>query len=425
MRSFRLTGGQTFRSLRIRNYRLWFVGQSISTVGFHAQVLGLAVLVLALTDSGTTLGWVMALYFIPNLLVGPWAGVLCDRMEKRRLLIATQTTMMVSALLLGGLVLADAATLTWIVVLAGTTGLAFAFDQPARRTIVTELVDADIAANAVTLNGALGQGAKLVGPAVAGVLVGTVGVGWCFMFNGASFVAVLAALIRMDPYAIQRTPPVARERGQVVEGFRLLWANHTARWLIALLAGVVFAGFNWNVLLPLLAERQLGGGAGTLAVLLGALSAGSLAGVLGLARRGQIPEVAVARGCIAMGLSSVALGAAPNVWFAVAASFVVGAMSMVLFNGALVILQLDAAPAVRGRTMAMFSMVVLGGRGIGSPVSGWIAQVLSARGAIAFGGIVSAALGLAALIVFLRQRDASMAETPVPQDPRTQRVASM
>lgn len=388
---------ETFRSFRQPNYRLWFVGQGISQVGFFAQIVALALLVLNLTDDGAVLGAVMALYFVPNLVVGPWAGVLSDRLDKRRLLVITQATMMACALALGGLVLANQASLGVVIALAALTGVAFAFDQPARRTIVTELVDDDTAANAVTLNGALGQAAKLVGPAVAGVLVATVGIGWCFVLNGISSLAVLAALAAMDTTAIRHTPPLPRAPGQIIEGFRYLWTDHTARMLLGVLGVVTLVGFNWNVLLPLLAIRDLEGSSATVAVLMAAMSIGSLAGILWLARHGQLPATALAYSCVAFGIASLMLAVAPTIALATVASLLVGVTSMVLFNGGVVALQLGAAPAMRGRMMAMFGMIVLGGHALGSPTSGWIAQTLGTRTALTIGAVTSITIGLAAI----------------------------
>lgn len=387
--------GETFRSLGHRNFRLWLFGQGISQVGYFAQTVGLALLMLRLSDSGAVLGLVLSLNFVPCLVVGPWAGVLSDRLDKRRLLIVTQSVMMVCALWLGWLVLSDVITLPWVVVVAALGGFAFAFDQPARRTIVTELVADDDAANAVSLSGALNQAAKVIGPTVAAVLVDGIGIGWCFLVNGISSIAVLAALVAVDTAAMRRTAPVPRARGQISAGFRYLWSDPAARGVLVMLAVVMTLGFNWNVLLPLLATRDLGGTSATFALLTGSMSLGSLLGLLWLARRTDVDLGLLARSCIAFGVTSIGLSFAPSSIVATVAAFGVGVTSMVLVNGGLIALQLGAVPTMRGRVMAIFGMVVLGGYAIGSPLAGWIADLAGTRSSLFIGAVTSLIAGLA------------------------------
>ncbi|MGE3327730.1 MAG: MFS transporter [Acidimicrobiia bacterium] len=393
---------ETFRSCRQRNFRLWFIGQSISQVGYFAQVVAMALLVLDLTASGTVLGLVVSLSFIPNLVVGPWAGVLSDRLDKRRFLIVTQTTMMLCAVWLGWLVLSGRVTLGWVLGLATLGGIAYAFDGPARRTIVTELVDQVDAANAVSLNGALNQAAKLVGPAVAGLLVDSIGIAWCFLANGMSSVAVVAALVAMDPQAMHRSPPIPRARGQIAEGFRYIREDRSACLILLMLVATTLLGMNWNVLLPLLATRDLGGSSSTLALLMAVMSGGSLLGVLWLARRSVVSPRALAQFCIAFGAASAWLSLAPSVLIAALAAFAVGTTSMLVFNGGVVALQLGAIDVMRGRVMAIFTMLVVGGYALGSSLSGWIAQVSNARVALLVGAITSSFAGIVVLVITRR-----------------------
>ena len=387
--------GETFRSLHQHNYRLWFLGQGISQVGYYAQMVALAFLVLELSDSSLVLGIVMSLNFIPGVVLGAWAGVLSDRLDKRKLLLASQSTMLVCALCLGWSVLAGWIDLVWVVVLTSLSGIAFAIDQPARRTIVTELVQDNDLANAVSLNGSLNQGAKIFGPALAGVLLNGIGIGWCFVANGISSIAVLVALVFMDVTAIRRIEPLRRTRGQISEGFRYVCSDRAARLVLVMITAVIVLGHNWNVLLPLFATRDLGGTSATLAVLMGSMSVGALLGGLWLARRTEVGVRLLAHSCIAFGFTSVALALAPSVAVATGAAFVVGAASMVLVNGGAVALQLNAVPKMRGRLMAIFSMILLGGHAIGSVLSGWIAELAGARTALLVGAMASLMAGVA------------------------------
>lgn len=409
-----LAARQTFRSLEVRNFRLWFFGQSVSMIGYFVQVVGQALLVLELTGSGSMLGLVTALQFLPILVVGPWAGVLCDRVDKRRFLLVTQTITMALAFALGVLVLSDTVTITWVIFLAATTGLVWAFEQPSRRTIVTELVNDDDAANAVSLNGAVANLAKVVGPGVGGVVIALVGFGWCFVVNGASTLVVLAALWKMDPHEIHRPVPVKRARGQIRDGFRYVWADSSVRFPLVMLGVVAVLSFNWNVLLPLLATRDFGGSAGTYALLFGAMSMGSLLGTLWLARRTAVRNRFLAIACMSFGLALATLAVAPTVVAAAVAGAAVGATAMVMFNGTITGIQLGAAPEMRGRVMAVFSMVMFGSMAIGGPLAGVVAEQFGARSGLGLGAVAALAAGFALLVAIRPRSTATDAELPEP-----------
>ncbi|MGH9184701.1 MAG: MFS transporter, partial [Acidimicrobiales bacterium] len=341
--------------------------------------------------------------FLPVLLFGAWAGVIADRVDKRRLMLVTQTAMMTFAFVLGLLVLTDTITLPMLFVLAGLTGLATAFDNPARRVMVTELVDEDDLANAVGLNSALVNGSKIMGPAVAGFLASTVGVGWCFAVNGLSFLAVLTSLTRMDTAEIHRSTPLARGRGQIREGLRYVWSEPDLRIPVLLTAVVATLAFNFHVLVPLLATRDLSGGTGTYTLITSIMSVGSLTGSLWIARRRAVDSRFLALSAAALGVASMLFAMAPSVLLACVLGAATGASAMVFLNGSMTALQLGARPAMRGRVMALFTILFLGSTPIGGPLLGWIAEDFGARVALGFGAAASMTVGIVALVALNRR----------------------
>jgi MFS family permease len=393
----------TFRSLAHRNFRLLFTGMAVSMVGTWLQFIAQALLVLRLTDSGVALGIVTAAQFGPILLFGAWAGVLCDRVDKRRLMFATQAAMMVLAVALGVLVLSGRATIGVVYVFAGLTGVAIAFDNPVRRTILTELVDDDDLHNAVSLNSAVITASKIVGPALAAVLVSTVGIGWCFVLNGLSFVAVLWALRAMDGREIRSSERLPKAKGQIRAGLAYVWSQPDLRVPLLMMSVIATLAFNWHVLIPLLATRDLGGDSTTYAVLTTAMSIGSMAGALLLARRRVVDTHFLARGCVLFGLASLALSLAPNLAVACVTGVIVGASGIALLSGTMTLLQLGAVPVMRGRVMALFSIVFLGSTPVGGPLSGWVAEHLGSRVAIGMGAVAALTTGVVALAVARRQ----------------------
>lgn len=374
---------QTFGSLQTRNFRLWSIGQSISMIGFMSQTIALAVLVLDLGGSGVILGLVTALNFAPMLVVGPWAGVLSDRFEKRQIMMVTQTTLMILALVLAAFVFLDRISLPVVAIIAALTGTALAFDQPSRRTIVTELVTEPLAANAVSLNGAINNLAKLIGPAIGGFLVAVAGTAWCFTFNATTYVVVLAALMAMDAGDIHRPETVVAQKGDVREGFRYVRRSPHVRAPLTLLLVVASLSFSWNVLFPLLAIDEFGGGAGTYAIFFASMSGGALAGTLWLAAR-DAPDIRfLARAGMAFGVMLTLLTLTPNRPLAAIACAGVGTTSMVFLNGTLVTVQLGTEKHLRGRVMAMFSMVLFGSMAVCNPLAGWVADQYGVRIAFA------------------------------------------
>ncbi|HEX4819534.1 MAG TPA: MFS transporter, partial [Acidimicrobiales bacterium] len=311
-RRLRVMTGETFRSFRTRNFRVFFVGQAISQAGTWLQFIAQALLVLQLTDSGVALGIVTACQFLPVLFFGAWAGVLSDRTDKRKLMMVTQSFMMVFAFAMGLLVLSGHETVNWVYLLAGLTGVANAFDNPARRVMITELVDEPTMGNAVSLNSALITGSRVIGPALAAWLISGVGIGWCFMANGVSFVAVLIALSMIHTAELHLNERVAKEKGQIREGFVYVWRDPDLRLVMALMGVVATLSFNWNVTLPLLAVHTFHGTANTYAFITTIFSVGSLIGSLWVARKQTVPMVFLARTSVAFGVASGLIALAPS-----------------------------------------------------------------------------------------------------------------
>lgn len=403
MTRIRLAARDTFRSFRHRNFRVFFVGQAISMAGTWLQLIAQTLLVLRLTGSGVAVGFLAALQFLPVLVFGAFAGVLTDRVDRRRLLVVTQVVMMTSAAALGVLTLTGHATVSRVYLLALITGTANAFDNPARRVMIQELVAPDDLANATGLNSSLMTGARIVGPALATVTVLTVGLGWCFIINAVSFIAALVALARLDPTAMRRTPRVSRERGQITEGFREVWGDDDLRVAVLLMTVVATLGFNWQVVLPLFATRTLGGTETTYTMLSTILSVGSLVGSLMLARRRSVDLGLLVRLAFAYGVASLLLGLAPNLAITVVAGLVAGGFGIAYLSGTATLLQLRARPEMRGRVIALHAMLFLGTTPVGGPIAGWVAQQFGARAGVLMGAVPTVAAAVAAAAVLRRR----------------------
>lgn len=399
-RRLQLATADTFRSLSVRNFRLFFVGQGLSQIGTWVQSVALVWLVLDRSGSGVALGLTMALQFLPILVLGPWAGLLADRHDKRRLMVATQAAAAVQAALLAVLVLTGADRLELVYGLTLVFGIITAVDNPVRRAFVVELVDGPHVANAVGLNSALMTGSRIVGPAIAGLLIAGAGVGWCFAANAVSYMAVLIGLRRMDKAAFLSPVPAVRARGQLREGFAYAWRTPEVRVPLLLVAVTGTLAFNFPVLLPLMAERVLDGGASTFSLLYSVMSVGSLAGALVVARRTHIDSRWLSRRALAFGASLGLLALAPTLPLALVATVPVGLTGVTLLSGANSSLQLHAAPVMRGRVNALFAMVFLGTTPVGGPVAGWVAEHFGTRAGLGLGAVATMLAGaLVALAV--------------------------
>lgn len=397
------TADRVFGSLRNRNFRVFFIGQAISQIGTWLQLIAQALLVLHLTDSGVALGLVTACQFAPVLLLGAWAGVVVDRVDKRRLMLITQTSMMSTAFVLGVLVIAGHVTVSWIYLLAALTGIANTFDNPARRVLVTELVSEAEMGNATSLASSLMTGARVIGPSIAAALIATVGIGWCFIANSASFLAVLIGLTRIDVHQLRPTERAIRAKGQVREGLRYVWQDEDLRLTVMMMAVVATFSYNWNVLLPLLAERTFHGNEGTYAFITTVFGIGSLCGSLTLARRGAVDPAFLVRSSVAFGLTSMVIAVAPNPLFAALAGAVAGGFGLSFLVGTATSLQLGSQPTMRGRVMALYTVLLFGSTPLGGPLMGWLAEVIGVRQAIGLGALGALGSGLFGFLVLRRR----------------------
>jgi MFS family permease len=398
-------GGFVFRALRHRNFRLFFAGQLISLIGTWMQSVAQSWLAYRLTGSAAMLGLVGFASQIPAFLLAPAGGVVADRFDKRRLLVATQSASMVLALALAGLTLSGRVTVHQILLLASMLGLVNAFDVPVRQAFVVEMVGREDLLNAIALNSSVFNGARIVGPAIAGLLVARVGEGWCFLVNGASYLAVIAGLgaMRLAPAALDRqhAPPLESLR----EGLRHVWGNRPVRALLALLGVVSLTGMPYAVLMPIFADRILHGGARGLGLLMGATGVGALVGALTLAgRRGGIRGLGgwVAGSAAGLGVFLVAFSQSTRFWLSAALLVPVGLCMMVEMAASNTVIQSLVPDALRGRVMAAYAMMFLGMAPFGALFAGAIAARIGAPPTVAIGG---AACALAAL-VFWRRLDA-------------------
>lgn len=381
-------------SLQVRNYRRWFAGQIVSVSGNWAQMVAEMWLILHLTGSGTAVGLVAALQFAPLLVLGPFGGLLADRFNKRRLLMVSQAAMALPALLLfavtaGGVV--EAWMVYALVLLRGTIN---SVDNPARQSFVFEIVGADRVVNAVGLNSVLVHSSRIVGPAVAGFVITLWGVAPCFLINALSFGAMIVALRRMDPSTLSAAKPVARERGALRQALRYVRATPALRIPLGMMALVGALSFNFLVLVPLLTSFTFDGGPSHYAALMTALALGSVAGALVNGARARVTPRLLMGSAVAFGLLTFALAAAPTFAIALVAGVPLGAASVTFAAGVNSALQLAVTPEMRGRVMALYSMVFIGTTPIGAPLVGWIAEASSPRWALALGGVAAIAGGV-------------------------------
>ncbi|HEX8802879.1 MAG TPA: MFS transporter [Acidimicrobiales bacterium] len=394
----------TFRSLHTRNFRLFFGGQLISQAGTWMQTVAIVWVVLDLTDSGVALGLVTAAQFLPMLLLGAWAGVLADRVDRHHLMVATQVAFTVVAVALSALTLTDRATVGAMYLLSAVFGVITAIDNPARRVLVSELVDVEDVPNAVGLNSALMTGSRVLGPALAGLLISGPGAAWCFVLNAVTYLAVIAALLRMDRSRFRSSPPVARAKGQLREGLLYAWRTPILRLSLVLVGAVGIAAFNYPVTLPLLAERTFSGDATTFTLLYATMSLGSVAGALTVARRTEIDARYLVGSGIGLAVSTTVLAFAPVLPVAVLAALPVGYSSIYLIAGCNTVVQLHADPSMRGRVLALTAVLFLGTTPIGGPIVGWISEVANPRVGVFVGAVGTA---LATLWVVRQLRSGS------------------
>ena len=393
-------GRVTFSALEVPNYRRYISGQAISLVGTWMQMTAQAWLVLTLTGSSTALGLIVALQTLPVLLFGPYGGVIADRVDKRRLMVVLQGAMGVQALVLGLLTVTGAVTVWEIAVLAVMLGFNSAFENPARQSFMSEMVGSDHLRNAVTLNSVLVNVARAVGPAVAGILIATVGEGPCFLINAASFLAVIASLMRLDRRALMPSVPTQRNPGQLREGLRYIAATPGLLFPLLMMALVGCLGYEFQVSLPVMARSALHTGATGYGFMTSAIGIGAVLGGLLVAWRGTTGVRTLTIVVAAFGITFALAALAPTLPLELVALAMLGWASISFMATGNSTLQLASDPSMRGRVMSLWFVAFQGSTPIGGPLIGWIIAAAGARAGLGTGAvicIIAALLGLYAL----------------------------
>ncbi|HEX3806523.1 MAG TPA: MFS transporter [Gaiellaceae bacterium] len=400
MTLLRRAGRVTFAALAVPNFRLYYGGQAISLIGTWMQMIAQGWLVLELTNSSIDLGLLIALQTVPVLLLGPYGGVVADRIDKRRLMIVLQSAMGVQALVLGILTVTHAIRFWEIGVLAVLLGLNNAFENPARQSFMMEMVGPKELRNAVSLNSTLVNAARTVGPAAAGILIATVGTGVCFLINAVSFIPVVLSLTRMDLSQLHTSERAVRAKGQLREGLR--YVRHAPELAIPLvmMGFVGMLAYEFPVSLPVLDHRVLHGGSTGYGFMTAAMGIGAVVGGLFTAARGRTGLKPLVVASFAFGALILLASVAPTMTLELPALALVGAASVSFMAIGNSTLQLRADPAMRGRVMALWFVAFQGSTPIGGPLIGWVIAWAGARVGLGIGGVtclVVAVLGLAAI----------------------------
>jgi MFS family permease len=403
MTRVRRAGRTTFAALSVPNYRRYVGGQAISLIGTWMQMTAQAWLVLSLTHSSTALGVIIALQTLPVLLLAPYGGVLADRVDKRKMMVGLQTAMGVQALILGLLTVTGEVRVWQIGVLAVLLGLNNAFENPSRQSFMLEMVGPNHLRNAVSLNSVLVNVARIVGPAVAGILIATVGEGVCFLVNAASFVAVVASLTTMDLTTLTPTEPTPRGRGQLREGLRYVRRTPELAIPLLMMAAVGCLTYEFQVTLPVMASRGLHVGASGFGFMTAAMGVGAVIGGLMVAARGKTGMRPLVLAASAFGVAMTFATLAPTLAAELLALAFVGGASISFMASGNSTLQLAAAPDMRGRVMALWFVAFQGSTPIGGPIVGVTMAVLGARAGLALGAITCFVVALAGAVALRRR----------------------
>lgn len=389
----------TFRSLRVYNYRLWAAGSLVSNVGTWMQRIAQDWLVLTqLSDhSAVQVGIVTGLQFAPQLLLLPWTGYAADHFNQRKLMLATQAVMGLLALGLGLLTVGGAVQLWHVYIFAFLLGSAAAFDAPARQTFVAEMVGEEDLTNAVALNSTTFNGARMVGPAAAGLLIGSVGTGWAFLFNGVSYFAVVLSLMMLRRDQLRPTARARRVQGSFVEGFRYVWGRADLRAMLVMLFLIGTFGMNFAIYTSTMAVHVFHTGAGGFGLLSSMMAVGTITGALHAAGRARSTFGQLVTGTAAFGLGCAFAALSPNYWLFGAALAMIGVAALSFLNSSNALMQLTTEPTMRGRVMAIRMAIVMGGTPLGAPIVGWVADRFGPRLALCVGvaaGFLAALVGL-------------------------------
>lgn len=397
----------TFRSFAVANYRLWFAGAVVSNVGTWMQRIAQDWLVLTelTNDDVAAVGVTMALQFGPQLLLLPATGLVADRMDRRKLLILTQIAMAILGLGMAAVTLSGVVTLWMVFAFALGLGIVAAFDAPARQAFVSDLVPASHLSNAVALNSASFNGARLVGPAVAGVLVAVVGPGWVFLINAITFGAVLVSLGLLKVRDFTTRPTPSRKPGQLLAGFRYVKKRSDIMLVLAMIAILGTLGFNFPIFISAMARVEFGEGASEFGVLSSVIAIGSVTGALLSARRERARLRTVTLASAGFGASVTAAALMPNTLTFGILLVLVGFSALTVMTTANGYVQTTTAPAMRGRVMGLYIAVFMGGTPIGAPLIGWVADTWGPRWSLGIGAASGFIAAGVAAVFWVRTRE--------------------
>ena len=404
---------RSIASLHVANYRRFFFGQLVSISGNWMQTVAEIWVILSLTGSGVAVGFTTALQFLPMLLVGAWGGLIADRLPKHRLLIATQTLHMLPPLALFALAVTGGLSPIAVYAVVFARGVVNAVDYPTRQAFVVEMVGAGRVVNAVSLNSVLIHAARIVGPALAGILIATVGVEPCFALNAATFAVMIAALSGMDTDALRPAAVEPHRAGAVRAGLRYVRATPQLWIPLGLMAIVGTLGFNFQAILPLLARFTFDGGASAYAALVTAMGIGAVVGAVANGARGTVTPALLAGAAIGFGALALLAAGAPSIGIELLLLAPLGAASVTLAASVNSALQLACEPAMRGRVMALYSIVFLGSTPIGAPLAGWLSEQVDPRAALVMAGVAALIAGLLAHLAFDRAGVSATVGTPI------------
>lgn len=395
-------GNKTFSSLKIRNYCLYFIGQSISMSGTWMQTVAQGWLVLQLTHSGAQLGFVVALQFLSMLIAGPWGGLIADRFNKRRILYYTQSAFGLLALGISILVFSGAIQIWMVYVFAMCLGIVRIFDDPARQTFVSELVGDVHVKNAVSLNATANNLARVVGPSIGGILIAGVGIAFCFLLNSVSYVATIIMLFKMNGKELHFAPRRRKKSGELREGFRYVMSSPLIKNTLLMMAFIGTFAYEFQISLPLLAKQTFNGDAASYAALMSALGAGSVVGGLFSAGRHKVAPHHLIIFALLFGVSLIAVSLMPTLTLATMGMAVVGFFSINVLSLGNTMLQLESVPEMRGRVMSLWGVAMIGSTPIGGPIIGLIGEYMGGRWGVGVGGIAAIATAAVAALTLLK-----------------------
>jgi MFS family permease len=410
----RAAGRLTFAALVVPNYRRYVSGQSVSLVGTWMQMIAQSWLVLTLTHSSIALGAIVAVQTLPVLLLGPYGGVIADRVDKRKLMVVLQSLMGLQALVLGLLTVTGLIRFWEIALLAGLLGLNSAFENPARQSFILEIVGTEHLRNAVSLNSVMVNVARAVGPAIAGLMIATVGIGVCFITNAASFAAVVASLLTMDRSHLHPSVPTPRESGQLRAGLSYVRHSHELAVPLVMLGLAGRLAYEFQVSLPVLDHQSLHGGAAGYGLMTAAMGIGAVIGGLYTAARGRTGIRPLSIAAAGFGVAIVLASLAPTMPLELAALAIAGAGSVSFMAIGNTTLQLAAAPQMRGRVMSLWFVAFQGSTPIGGPLIGWVIAAAGARVGLGLGGVTCLAVAAIGALALHHHRPTETRTSPRP-----------